>query len=187
MRIVVTEFLSLDGVMEDLTGGGRVGHGGWTRQWHSDEIEHDQTALLFGADALLLGRATYEGLTTTWPAMTDEEGFAVRMNSIAKYVVSATLEGPTWRNSQVIGAYDPDTIRKLKDEVGDLYVSGSITLVRAMLADGLVDELHLCVFPLTRGEGPRLFPADAAPAKLSLEQSESYANGVVYLHYRPQT
>jgi dihydrofolate reductase len=87
----------------------------------------------------------------------------------------------------VIGGYDADAIRRLKGEVdGDLYTSGSATLVRAMLADGLVDELHLFVYPLTRGPGPRLFPEDAAPGKLSLMASESYENGALYLAYRPQ-
>jgi dihydrofolate reductase len=100
--------------------------------------------------------------------------------------VSGTLTDPIWRNSKVVGPYDPDTIRGLKDEVGDLYVSGSITLVRAMLADGLVDELHLCLYPLTRGSGPRLFTEDAAPTKFSLAASESYDNGVLYLNYRSE-
>jgi dihydrofolate reductase len=100
--------------------------------------------------------------------------------------VSGTLANPTWRNSEVVGAYDPERLRRLKDEVGDLYVSGSGTLVRAMLDDGLVDELHLFVYPLTRGSGPRLFPEDAAATKLSLATTESYDNGVVYLAYRPE-
>jgi dihydrofolate reductase len=101
--------------------------------------------------------------------------------------VSGTLTTATWRNSTVVGPYDPDAIRTLKNEVdGDLYVSGSGTLVRAMLADGLVDELHVFVYPLTRGPGPRLFPAEAAPANLSLAACEAYENGVVYLAYRPQ-
>jgi riboflavin biosynthesis pyrimidine reductase len=100
---------------------------------------------------------------------------------------SGTLTDATWRNSKIIGPYDLDAIRSLKDEVdGDIYVSGSGTLVRAMLADGLVDELHLLVYPLTRGSGPRLFPEDAAPGNLSLAACESYENGVVYLAYRPQ-
>jgi dihydrofolate reductase len=108
-------------------------------------------------------------------------------NDTTKYVVSGTLTTATWRNSKLIGPYDADAIRSLKDEVdGDLYVSGSGTLVRAMLADGLVDELHLFVFPLTRGSGPRLFPEDAEPRTLSLTASESYENGVLYLAYRPQ-
>jgi dihydrofolate reductase len=108
-------------------------------------------------------------------------------NDTTKYVVSATLTTATWRNSKIIGPYDPNAIRSLKDEVdGDLYVSGSGTLVRAMLADGLVDELHLFVYPLTRGSGPRLFAEDASPSELSREACESYDNGVVYLAYRPQ-
>lgn len=102
--------------------------------------------------------------------------------------VSGALTNATWRNSTIDGPYDPETIRKLKDEVaGDLYVSGSGTLVRAMLADGLVDELHLFVYPLTRGSGPRLFPEDAAPAKLSLAACESYDSSVLHVNYRPQS
>ena len=103
-----------------------------------------------------------------------------------KYVVSGTLATATWRNSQVIGRYDAEAIRRLKNDVGDLYVSGSGTLVRAMIADGLADELHLFVYPLTRGSGPRLFTDDEAPHKLSLADSASYDNGVVYLSYRLQ-
>ncbi|MGH7613566.1 MAG: dihydrofolate reductase family protein [Gemmatimonadales bacterium] len=107
-------------------------------------------------------------------------------NDTTKYVVTSTLTNATWRNSTILGSYDPAAIRRLKDEVGDLYVSGSGTLVRAMLADGLIDELHLLVYPLTRGPGPRLFPEEAAPSKLSLAVCESYKNGVIYLIYRPQ-
>jgi dihydrofolate reductase len=137
---------------------------------------------------ILLGRTTYEMFEPSWSTRTvEDDPGAPFFNDTTKYVVSGTLTDPTWRNSKVIGPYDPDTIRKLKAEVdGDLYVSGSVTLVRAMLADGLVDELHLCVYPLTRGSGPRLFPEDAAPGKLSLAASESYDNGVLYLNYRTQ-
>lgn len=107
-------------------------------------------------------------------------------NDTMKYIVSGTLTNPTWRNSKVIGPYSAETIRKLKSELdGDLYVSGSISLVRAMLADGLVDGLHLLVYPLTRGAGPRLFTEDAAPLKFTLDGSESFENGVVYMSYRP--
>ena len=120
-------------------------------------------------------------------AEAEEDPAAPFFNDTTKYVVSGTLTTATWRNSEIIGPYDPDTIRKLKEEVdGDLYVSGSGTLVRAMLADGLVDELNLCVYPVTRGPGPRLFPEDAAPGKVTRAASESYDNGVVYLAYRLQ-
>jgi dihydrofolate reductase len=122
-----------------------------------------------------------------WSTRTvEDDPGAPFFNDTTKYVVSSTLTNATWRNSRIIGPYDPDAIRKLKDEVGDIYVSGSGTLVRAMLADGLVDELHLCVYPLTRGSGPRLFPEEAAPGKLSLAACETYENGVVYMAYRPQ-
>jgi dihydrofolate reductase len=122
-----------------------------------------------------------------WSTRTvEDDPGAPFFNDTTKYVVSGTLTSATWRNSELVGPYDPAAIRRLKDEVGDLYVSGSGTLVRAMLADGLVHELHLFVYPLTRGAGPRLFPDGAAPGKLSLAASESYENGVVYLAYRPE-
>jgi dihydrofolate reductase len=137
---------------------------------------------------ILLGRTTYEAFEPAWSTRTvEDDPGAPFFNDTTKYVVSATLANATWRNSKIIGPYDPDAIRRLKDEVdGDLYVSGSGTLVRAMLADGLVDQLHLFVYPLTRGSGPRLFPEEAAPGNLSLAANESYENGVVYLAYRPQ-
>lgn len=105
---------------------------------------------------ILLGRKTYEMFEPSWSTRTvEDDPGAPFFNDTTKYVVSGTLSNPTWRNSKVIGPYDTESIRRLKDEVdGDLYISGSGTLVRAMLADGLVDELHLCVYPTTRGEGP---------------------------------
>jgi dihydrofolate reductase len=137
---------------------------------------------------ILLGRNTYEMFEPGWSTRTvDDDPGAPFFNDTTKYVVSATLTNATWKNSTIIGPYDPDVIRRLKDEVdGSLYVSGSGRLVRAMLADGLVDELHLFVYPLTRGPGPRLFPDGAAGVKLSLTACTSYENGVVYLAYRPQ-
>jgi dihydrofolate reductase len=178
--IHVHEFMSLDGVVDAPT---------WTFDYgFTPEMEVTLGALTERSRGILLGRTTYEGFAQSWPDRTAEDDpGAPFFNDTTKYVVSATLTDPTWRNSKVIGRYDPDEIRSLKDEVdGDLYVSGSITLVRAMLADGLVDELHLLVYPLTRGSGPRLFTEDAAPGKLSLAACESYENEVVYLNYRPQ-
>jgi dihydrofolate reductase len=124
----------------------------------------------------------------SWSKRTAEDDpGAPFFNDTTKHVVSATLTTTTWRNSSLVGPYSADAIRGLKADVdGDLYVSGSSTLVRAMLADGVVDQLHLFVYPLTRGPGPRLFAQDAAPSSLELAASEAYSNGVVYLSYRPQ-
>jgi dihydrofolate reductase len=177
----VHEFMSLDGVVDAPT---------WTFEYGFDPKMGDVLGAVTGRSrGILLGRTTYEMFEPSWSTRTvEEDPGAPFFNDTTKYVVSGTLTDPTWRNSNVIGPYDPNVIRSLKDEVdGDLYTSGSITLVRAMLADGLIDELHLFVYPQTRGSGLRLFPEDAAPSKLSLAGSESYDNGVLYLNYRPQT
>jgi dihydrofolate reductase len=179
-RVLVHEFMSLDGVIDAPV---------WTADYgflpRMGEIIGGFTQPCTG---ILLGRTTYEMFEPAWSTRTAEEDpGAPFFNDTTKYVVSSTLADPTWRNSQVLGAYDAARIRQLKDEVaGDLYTSGSATLVRAMLADGLVDELHLLVYPLTRGEGPRLFPPEAAPATMTLAAGETFDNGVVYLCYRPQ-
>ena len=178
--IHVHEFMSLDGVIDAPT---------WTFDYGFDpKMGEAIGAVTQRSGGILLGRTTYEMFEPAWSTRTvEDDPGAPFFNDTTKYVVSGTLTDATWRNSEIVGPYDPDTIRRLKDEVdGDLYVSGSGTLVRAMLADGLVDELHLFTYPLTRGTGPRLFPEDAAPANLSLAGSESYGNGVVYLAYRPQ-
>jgi dihydrofolate reductase len=179
-EIHVHEFISLDGVIDAPT-------------WTFDYGFHPEMGEAIGAvtkrsRGILLGRTTYEMFEPAWSTRTvEDDPGAPFFNDTTKYVVSSTLTTATWRNSKIIGPYDPDVIRSLKDEVdGDLYTSGSGTLVRAMLANGLVDELHLCVYPLTRGSGPRLLPEDAAPSKLSLAACESYENGAVYLAYRTQ-
>jgi dihydrofolate reductase len=177
--ILVHEFMSLDGVIDAPT---------WTFDYGFDpQMGEAIGATTARSGGILLGRTTYEMFEPAWSTRTvEDDPGAPFFNDTTKYVVSGTLTEATWRNSEIIGPYDADRIRRLKDEVeGDLYVSGSGTLVRAMLADGLVDELHLFVYPLTRGAGPRLFPEDA-PGKLSLAASQAYDNGVVYLAYRPE-
>jgi dihydrofolate reductase len=179
-EIHVHEFMSLDGVIDAPV---------WTFDYGFDPGMGEAIgAVTARSRGILLGRVTYEMFEPAWSTRTAEDDpGAPFFNDTPKYVVSGTLSTATWRNSEIVGPYDPDAIRRLKDEVdGDLYVSGSGRLVRAMLADGLVDGLHLFVYPLTRGSGPRLFAEDAPPIKLSLAACESYENGVVYLAYRPE-
>jgi dihydrofolate reductase len=179
-EIHVHEFMSLDGVIDAPT---------WTFDYGFDPgMEEVLGAVTDRSRGILLGRTTYEMFEPAWSTRTvEDDPGAPFFNDTTKYVVSGTLTEATWRNSQIIGPYDPDRIRRLKDEVdGGIYVSGSGMLVRAMLADGLIDGLHLFVYPVTRGPGPRLFPEGAAPSKFSLTACESYENGVVYVGYRPQ-
>jgi dihydrofolate reductase len=177
--IHVHEFISLDGVIDAPT---------WTFEYGFDPGMGEAIgAVTRASGAILLGRTTYEMFEPAWSARTvEEDPGAPFFNDTPKYVVSSTLESATWSNSTILGPYDPAAIRRLKEEVdSSIYVSGSGTLVRALLADGLVDGLHLFVYPLTRGPGPRLFSEGAAPVSLSLAACESYDNGVVYLGYRP--
>jgi dihydrofolate reductase len=179
-EIHVHEFMSLDGVIDAPT---------WTFDYGFDpQMGEAIGAVTQRSRGILLGRVTHEMFEPAWSTRTvEDDPGAPFFNDTTKYVVSGTLTTATWRNSEIIGPYDPAAIRRLKDELaGELYVSGSGMLARAMLADGLIDELHLFVYPLTRGSGPRLFPDGAEPAKFSLRANQSYGNGVVYLAYRPQ-
>jgi dihydrofolate reductase len=178
--IHVHEFMTLDGVVDAPT---------WTFDYGFDPKMGETLAAITGRSrGILLGRVTYEMFEPAWSTRTEEDDpGAPFFNDTTKYVVSGTLTEGTWRNSEIVGAYDPDAIRRLKDEVdGDIYVSGSATLVRAMVADGLVDGLHLFVFPLTLGSGLRLFPDGEQAHRFALETTDTYDNGVVYLAYRPQ-
>jgi dihydrofolate reductase len=177
--VLVHEFMSLDGVVDTPT---------WTAEYGFDPRMGEAIgAATARSRGILLGRTTYEMFEPAWSTRTvEDDPGAPFFNDTTKYVVSSTLKDATWRNTEVVGPYSADAIRRLKDSVeGDLYVSGSVTLVRAMLAHGLVDELHLFVYPVTRGAGPRLLPEDADPKAFSLLASESYDNGVVYLAYQP--
>ena len=172
--IKVHEFITLDGVADAPT---------WTAEYGFDPRMGEAIAgFVQGCDAILLGRTTYEMFEPAWSTRTaaDDPG-APFFNDTRKYVVSSTLRNPTWRNTEVLGAYDPERLRALKQQTQGIYVSGSATLVRAMIADGLVDELHLFVYPLVRGEGPRLF---GAASKWELAATDVYDNGVLYAAYR---
>ena len=178
-EIHVHEFMTVDGVVDTPS---------WTFEYGFDpQMGEAIGAVTARSERILLGRVTYEMFAPAWSARTgDDDPGAPFFNGTHKHVVSGTLTDRTG-GPPTSCAYDPDAIRELKAGLdGDLYVSGSVTLVRAMLADGLVDGLHLFVFPLTLGEGLRLFEPGAPGAKLALEQHDRYDNGVVYLNYRPE-
>lgn len=175
-QIRVHEFISLDGVLEAPR---------WTMEYGFDPKMGEAIGGIMGpCKAILLGRQTFEEFAPAWSGRTAEQDpGAPFMNESPKYVVSGTLQSADWNNSTILGAYSADAIRTLKDQVdGAIYVSGSGTLVRAMLADGLVDELHLFVYPLALGSGARLF--GESQVKFALAQTDSYDNGVVHLSYR---
>jgi dihydrofolate reductase len=184
-RIVVTEFVSLDGVMEDPGGSEDFEHGGWSfevsRGEEGDKFKLDEA---MESDALLLGRRTYEGFAEAWPQREGE--FADKFNGMPKYVVSTTMGDPEWNNSTVIGEDIAARVAELKTaHDGDVLVNGSGKLVRLLVDEGLVDELRLMVFPILLGAGRKLFE-DGAAASLSLVESKPVGpDGVVVLTYRP--
>ena len=177
-EVHVHEFMSLDGVIDAPT---------WTFDYGFDpKMGAAIGAIVRDAAGILLGRRTYEMFYPAWSTRTvEDDPGAPFFNESPKYVVSGTLQSAEWHNTTIVGRYDPAAIRTLKDGVdGDLYVSGSARLVRALLADGLVDALHLFVFPLALGEGERLF-AEGNEVRLALQHDEAYDSGVVHLAYGP--
>jgi dihydrofolate reductase len=188
-NIVVTEFMSLDGVIEDPGGAEDFKYGGWSfevsRGDEGDKFKLDET---MASSALLLGRVTYEGFAKAWPSRKDEFGFADKFNSMPKYVVTSTLKDPDWNNSTVIDG-DGDVvaaIRKLKEEVdGDVVVHGSGQLTQTLLENDLVDELRLMVFPVVLGAGKRLFGETSDKKPLQLVDAKTVGDGVSILVYRP--
>ena len=184
-RIVVTEFVSLDGVMEAPGGGEDYKHAGWTfeidRGEEGNKFKLDET---LGAEALLLGRRTYEGFAAAWPAREGE--FADKLNGMPKYVVSSTLEDPEWNNSTVLKGDLVEEVSKLRDTTaGDIYVHGSAQLVQALVEHDLVDELRLMVFPVVLGSGKRLFDGTSDKKRLRLAESRTVGDGVTILIYQP--
>jgi dihydrofolate reductase len=175
--IEVHEFITLDGVIEAPS---------WSFGYGFDPKMGEAIGGIMGScKAILLGRRTYQEFAPAWSTRTAEQDpGAPFMNDTAKYVVSASLQTAEWNNSTILGSYNAESIRDLKDRVdGNIYVSGSGTLVRAMLADGLVDDLHLFVYPLAHGTGQRLFADGGPETKFALAGSETYSNGVLHLTY----
>jgi dihydrofolate reductase len=185
--VVVTEFISLDGVIEDPGGAENYAHGGWSFKYdrgdEGNKFKFDET---MAADAQLLGRVTYEGFAEAWPSRDDEAGFAKKFNTMPKYVVSNTLEDPEWENSHVIKGHLAEEVGKLKDQhEGDILIAGSASLVQSLLEQDLVDELRLMVFPVVLGSGKRLFGESKDLKNLKLTKSREVGpDGVVVLTYR---
>jgi dihydrofolate reductase len=184
-RIVVTEFVSLDGVMEDPGGSEDFKYGGWTfeiaRGDEGDKFKLDEA---LQAKALLLGRVTYEGFAAAWPSREGE--FADKFNSMPKYVVSSTLQKPAWNNSTVLGGDVVEEVSNLRQEAdGDIVVHGSAQLVQMLIEHDLVDELRLMVFPVVLGVGKRLFGDTGDKKRLRLADSKTVGDGVAILIYEP--
>jgi dihydrofolate reductase len=184
-RIVVTEFVSLDGVMEDPAGNEGSKHGAWSfetkRGEDGDRFKLEETR---AADALLLGRITYEGFAKAWPPREGE--FADKFNSMPKYVVSSTLADPTWNNTTVLSGDLVDDVTKVRDEHdGDVVVHGSAQLVHDLIERDLVDEVRLMVFPVVLGTGKRVFGETSGKKPLQLVDSKVVGDGVAVLVYQP--
>ena len=178
--IVVSEFVTLDGVMEAPGGEPSHPHSGWVFDYLGQEQERYKLQETLDAEALLLGRVTYDGFSQAWPGRSGE--FADKMNAMPKYVVSSTLADPEWENTTVIGF---DDVAGLKDgDGGPILVAGSSTLVHGLLAGGLVDELRLMVFPVAVGGGLRVFPDDREKIALSLADTQTFSTGVAVQTYR---
>jgi len=189
-RVVVSEFVSLDGVMEAPGGGEDYEHAGWSFQFNrgedGDRFKFDE---LMAADAQLLGRVTYEGFAKAWGSMTDMGEFGEKMNAMPKYVASSTLasEDATWNNSTIIREDLPGHVSRLKDELaGDILIAGSARLLQSLIAHELIDQYRLMVFPVVLGSGKRLFDDGTRLTRLRLRETTPVGpDGVLVLTYEP--
>lgn len=184
-KIVVSEFVSLDGVMEDPGGAEGTKYGGWTFDFSSPEQEQFKAEELVKADALLLGRRTYQGFAAAWPTMEGTGAYGEKMNSMPKYVVSTTITEPTW-NATVLKGDLAGELPKLKQQIAqDILVFGSGQLVQALVAQDLIDEYRLMVFPVILGAGKRIYPEGVEKKTLRLVETRPLASGVTILTYEP--
>jgi dihydrofolate reductase len=185
-RIIVTEFVSLDGVMEDPGGSEHSKHGGWTFKFNrgddGNKFKIDET---LNAEAQLLGRVTYEGFAEAWPQRSGDP-FSGKFNSMPKYVISQTLKKADWNNSTILSGNVVEEVKKLKQRLkGDILVSGSARLVQTLIANDLVDQLNLMVFPVILGSGKRLFGDTKDLKTLRLKESRTVGDGVAIMVYQP--
>jgi dihydrofolate reductase len=182
-RIVITEFVSLDGVIEAPGGGEGFKHDGWSFEIdRGDEGNAFKLEETMASEALLLGRTTYEGFAAAWPSREGE--FADKFNTMPKYVVSSTLESPEWTNTTVLRGDLAESVAELKERhEGDIVVHGSAMLTQALLENDLVDVMHLMVFPVVLGEGKRLFGSTTDKKRLRLADAKTVGDGVLILVY----
>jgi dihydrofolate reductase len=184
-KVVASEFVSLDGVMEDPGGAEKFVHGGWTMPYWSDEIGQFKFEELKAADALLLGRVTYEGFAAAWPTMTDTGEFGELMNNLPKLVASTTLERADWNNSTIIRGNVPEEVARLKQQPGqNMLIGGSARLIQSLLEHDLIDEFLLLVYPVVLGSGKRLFGEQRTKTPLKLVESRPFGSGVIAMVYQ---
>jgi len=186
-KVVVSEFISLDGVMEDPGGGEGTEFGGWTFRFPADGGQQFKFDELMASDVQLLGRVTYEGFAAAWPAMEEAAGeFGAKMNAMPKVVVSTTLTDPSWKNTTVARGDLPGTVARLKQQYdGDILVAGSARLIAGLREHDLVDEYRLMLHPVILGQGKRLFADGTTAADLSLVETREVGPDVRLLIYRP--
>jgi len=187
-KLIVSEFISVDGVMEDPGGSEGSARGGWAFQFNrGDDGDKYKLDEVVSAEALLLGRKTYEGFAAAWPGRTDDMGFAEKLNSMPKFVVSKKLENPEWGNTTVLSGDALEQVADLKRQRNSVLVNGSCQLVRALVEADLVDELRLMVFPIVLGAGLRLFgdTPKVWPFRL-LDMKAVGADGVLIVTYEPK-
>ena len=184
-KIIVSEYVTLDGVMEDPGGGDKSSYGGWSRQFWNEQAMKFKYDELFACDALLLGRVTYDGFAKAWPLMRDTDEFGERMNSISKFVVSTTLKNAAWNNSTIINNNVVAKIKALKEQSGkDILVAGSAELVHTLMQDDLADEFRLMIHPIVVGGGKRLFGQGIDRKVLKLLDTKTFSSGIVVLTYQ---
>lgn len=183
-KLIVSEYVTVDGVMEDPGGGDGLPYGGWSVPYWNKEAEEYKKKELFNSDTLLLGRLTYEGFAAAWPSMTDHTGFADKMNTMPKYVISTTLSEATWKNTTIIDSDILEKITQLKQQNGkDILVFGSGQLISLLQENKLIDEYRLMIHPVFVGNGKRLFDQPLSKSEVDLNEVDTFETGITVLAY----
>ena len=186
-NVVAAEYVTIDGVMQDPGGVGEIEHGGWSSRYFNEELAQHQSRQLFASDALLLGRVTFESFAGAWPSMEETEGdFAVRMNTLPKFVASRSLTEPLPWNGTLLKGEVAEAVSALKQQPGqDILIYGSAQLVNTLLAADLIDRYQLMIFPVTLGAGKQLFHSGNELRRFGLTDATTTSEGVALLTYEP--